>query len=203
VAAYHILAKEYSLPTVKIHLHKHVPIGAGMGGGSSDAAFTIKVLNSLFSLEMSEEEMENRARKLGSDCAFFIKNKPVVAVEKGDVFEEIAVDLGGKTLFIIYPEIHISTKEAYSGVVPRSHSRSMKEILSLPVDNWKDMLHNDFEDSLFPRYPALSNIKQVLYNHGAIYASMTGSGSALYGFFEGDNGLKGLFPKTSFKIINI
>jgi 4-diphosphocytidyl-2-C-methyl-D-erythritol kinase len=186
IKIYQILKKEFNLPEVNIYLHKTIPIGAGLGGGSSDAAFTIKLLNELFELKLNEEQMESYVRPLGSDCAFFIRNKPVFAFGKGDQFENINVNLSGKYGLIIYPEVHISTKEAYSGITPRKPSNSIKNILSGDIYSWKDLLKNDFEESIFKKYQALSSLKQNLYDHGAVYASMSGSGSCMYGIFEKD-----------------
>jgi 4-diphosphocytidyl-2-C-methyl-D-erythritol kinase len=177
--------QEYGIPPVHIHLHKVIPIGAGMGGGSSDAAFTVKALNELFGLGLTEEKMEDLVRPLGSDCAFFIKNKPVLAVEKGDRFQDIPVFLSGFWGILVYPDLHISTKEAYSGIVPGTPAVSIREILTQKDRmEWKNLLINDFERHLFEKYPVLSDVKKELYNSGAVYASMTGSGSCVYGIFE-------------------
>jgi 4-diphosphocytidyl-2-C-methyl-D-erythritol kinase len=184
--AYHLLKKNFNLPPVHIHLHKILPIGAGLGGGSSDAAFTIKNLNTQFELNMNEEQMIEYARALGSDCAFFVKNKPVCAKEKGDIFEDIELNLSGKTIFLIYPNLHISTVEAYLGVKPKEVEISIKEILKKPISQWKSLLKNDFEDSIFPKYPILNHLKEELYNQGAVYASMSGSGSTIFGIFDKD-----------------
>ncbi|HXA00847.1 MAG TPA: 4-(cytidine 5'-diphospho)-2-C-methyl-D-erythritol kinase [Cytophagaceae bacterium] len=186
VRVYTSLAKEFKLPPVQIHLHKNIPIGAGLGGGSSDAAFTIKTLNKLFRLNLSDETMEEYVKPLGSDCAFFINNKPVFAYDKGDRFEEININLRGKILVIIYPGIHISTKEAYNGIKPQRSAISIKEILLMDKRRWKDQLKNDFEMELFKIYPELDVIKNTLYQLGAFYASMSGSGSAIYGLFENE-----------------
>jgi len=194
VRLYKTLAKEFKLPAVQIHLHKNIPIGAGLGGGSSDAAFTLKILNKLFSLNLSEESMEECVRPLGSDCAFFIKNKPVFAYEKGDHFEEINVNLKNNVIVIIYPNFHISTKEAYSGVKPEKSVISIKDILLMDKRVWKDHLKNDFETGLFKSYPELESIKKTFYEHGAFYASMSGSGSAIYGIFERE----GIFSAANF-----
>jgi 4-diphosphocytidyl-2-C-methyl-D-erythritol kinase len=181
---YQILKNEFKLPEVNIHLHKNIPIGAGLGGGSSDAAFTIKLLNSLFELRLNEDQMEYYMRPLGSDCAFFIRNKPVLAHGKGDEFENININLSGKYVLLVYPEIHIATKEAYSGIEPGKPQHSIKNILSGNIHSWKDLLRNDFEKSIFNKYPTLAALKKDLYDQGAIYASMSGSGSCLYGIFE-------------------
>jgi 4-diphosphocytidyl-2-C-methyl-D-erythritol kinase len=183
VKIYKILAKEFRLPPVQIHLHKNIPIGAGLGGGSADAAYTIKTLNTLFNLKLHDEAMEEYMRPLGSDCAFFIKNKPVYAYDKGDRFEELNIDLKGKSIVIVYPGIHISTKEAYAGIKPEKPSLPLKDVLR-NFSGWKDHLRNDFEKELFKTHPELKKIKDELYTQGAAYASMSGSGSAMFGIFE-------------------
>lgn len=185
---YEVLKKNFDLPPVHIHLLKNIPIGAGMGGGSADAAFTIRSLNEQFHLGLSTEQMEDYLRPLGSDCAFFVNNQPVLAYEKGDRFKKIDLSLKGYFISIVYPELHISTKEAYSGVVPQKPAVSVETILQKESKEWKGLLKNDFESSLFPKYPLLKEIKEYLYAKGALYASMTGSGSAVYGIFnEGKN----------------
>lgn len=182
--AYHLLRKDFDLPPVDIHLLKAIPIGAGLGGGSSDAAFTVKGLNDLFNLGLTREDQQNYARQLGSDCAFFINNHPTFCIGKGDEFIEISLSLTGKQIVLVYPDFHISTAEAYSGVKPKQPQQSLASLLQRPLPEWKDTIFNDFETSLFPKYPVLPEIKQTLYECGAIYASMTGSGSTVYGIFE-------------------
>jgi len=182
--AYHAVKADYGISPVHIHLHKHIPIGAGMGGGSSDAAFTVKILNTIFELNLSAEQMENYVRPLGSDCAFFIKNKPVFAFGKGDEFQELNCSLKGFTIVVAYPQIHISTKEAYSGVVPAVSEINIKTLLENDPKLWENKLVNDFEKSLFLRYPKLPELKSYFYENGAVYSSMTGSGSAVYGIFK-------------------
>ncbi len=184
--AYRLLQRDFGLPPVHMHLHKVIPMGAGLGGGSADAAFALKQINSLFSLNLSEDQLEDYARQLGSDCAFFIRNKPVVAYEKGDVFRPAHVDLSGYTCVVVYPGIHITTAEAYGNIVPKQPSCGIEMSLKQDVQVWKDVLKNDFEEALFPRYPELAGIKEQLYNAGAVYASMTGSGSAIYGLFKNE-----------------
>jgi 4-diphosphocytidyl-2-C-methyl-D-erythritol kinase len=178
-----------------IHLHKVVPIGAGLGGGSADCAFTIKTLNDLFELHLTTEQMENYARKLGSDCAFFIQNLPKYCVGKGDEFLEISLNLSGKFIVLVNPNIHISTSEAYSGVKPMKSDINLKEILQNPVNQWVDIVKNDFENHLLSKYPAISTIKEQLYTHGAAYASMTGSGSTVFGIFEEEIDLRQTFAE--------
>ncbi|MPR33500.1 4-(cytidine 5'-diphospho)-2-C-methyl-D-erythritol kinase [Salmonirosea aquatica] len=182
--AYHLLAEEYDLPPVHIHLLKAVPIGAGLGGGSADAAFTIRALNQQFSLNLSTGQQQDYARTLGSDCAFFIENKPMYCFGKGDQFEEIALRLTGKWVVLVNPGLHISTAEAYAGITPRKPDTDLRKLLQQPLDQWKGQVVNDFEESLFPKYPVLDEYKQKLYGLGAHYASMSGSGSTLYGIFD-------------------
>ncbi|NQX97624.1 MAG: 4-(cytidine 5'-diphospho)-2-C-methyl-D-erythritol kinase [Flavobacteriales bacterium] len=184
VKAFQLIATDYNIPFVKIHLHKVIPIGAGLGGGSADAAFMLKVLNDLFELNLTIEQLIDYARKLGSDCAFFIKNKPVYAFNKGDKFENIALNLSNYELKIEYPNIHIGTTEAYRGIVPQKSTKNLKILIQEPVINWKDSIKNDFEDSVFPVHTKIKEFKLQMYIDGAIFASMTGSGSAVFGIFE-------------------
>lgn len=186
VKAFQLLKNKYQLPEVHIHLHKLIPMGAGLGGGSADAAFAIKLLNDVFEINLSEDKMEDITRQLGSDCAFFIRNQSTLAIEKGDIFEQISLDLSGFYLSIIKPNIHIGTPEAYSWIKPTIKANSLKDIINLPINKWKDDLHNDFEDKIFKRYPEIESVKSKLYNLGAIYASMTGSGAAVFGLFENE-----------------
>lgn len=178
------LNKKFQIPKVHIHLHKSIPIGAGLGGGSADAAFTLKLLNEKFQLNLSDQAMEEIVKPLGSDCAFFIRNKPVVAINKGDEFISTKLSLKGKWILLVYPGIHISTKEAYAGIKPTRPSNSLISILEQGIEDWRFQLQNDFEEHLFESYPVLKSIKNGLYNSGAVYASMTGSGSCLYGVFH-------------------
>jgi 4-diphosphocytidyl-2-C-methyl-D-erythritol kinase len=182
--AYQILSADYELPKVTIHLHKTVPIGAGMGGGSADGAFTLSLLNQLGQLNLGTPALENYARKLGSDCAFFIENKPKYCFGKGDEFEEVNINLSGKVLVLVNPNIHISTAEAYAGIIPKKPAHKCVDIIKLPITAWRNYLKNDFEESIFPQHKILPEIKEKLYSKGALYASMTGSGSTLYGIFE-------------------
>jgi 4-diphosphocytidyl-2-C-methyl-D-erythritol kinase len=185
VRAYELLQADFAqLPPVQLYLHKVVPIGAGLGGGSADAAFTLKAANDLFGLNLSAEALENYARRLGSDCAFFIQNKPVLAVEKGDVFEEINLDLKGLACVVVYPNLHISTAEAYARIAPQLSQHPLRAALAQPMNTWRDTVSNDFETALTPSYPVLAEIKQQLYAAGATYASLSGSGSAVYGLWE-------------------
>ncbi|MCC9136201.1 4-(cytidine 5'-diphospho)-2-C-methyl-D-erythritol kinase [Pontibacter silvestris] len=192
--AYKLLQQDFKLPPVHMHLHKVIPMGAGLGGGSSDAAFTLRILNKLFELDLNADTLEEYARKLGSDCAFFVRNKPVVVSEKGDIFQPVALDLKGYSCVIVHPGIHISTAEAYGNVVPEEPSCGMEILLKQEVPVWKNILENDFEKVLFPKYPELPKVKEKLYDAGAAYASMTGSGSAVFGLFKGDAPTDLVFP---------
>ncbi len=182
--AYQLLCKDFPLLPIDIILQKTIPIGAGLGGGSSDAAFMIKALNESFDLKLSNEQMESYAKKLGADCAFFIQNQAQFCWGKGDEFEKISINLKGKFILLIYPNLHISTAEAYSGVVAQASMQNLKDLISLPIKEWKIHIKNDFETSLFLKYPLLSSIKNTLYTEGALYASMSGSGATMYGIFE-------------------
>lgn len=189
--AYSLIAKMHPIPAVHIHLHKQIPIGAGLGGGSSDAAFTLKVLNELFTLKLTSEELCSYAAQLGSDCPFFIHNRSGIATGRGEIFTPLPLDLSHYSIEIISPEIFISTAEAYKLVddykiqnpttlPPASIQQSLLE----PIETWKETIINDFESPLFAKYGALEQIKRDLYTKGAIYASMTGSGSSVYGIFK-------------------
>lgn len=184
VRAYRQLSQTYhNMPPVSIRLVKHAPVGAGLGGGSADGAFALKMLNELCNLKMNEEVMLRQAARLGSDCPFFIHNIPMIATGKGDVLEPYDIDLKHFTVKIIVPQgIRINTAEAYKDVEDH-RGISLKEALSYPVDQWKDVLVNDFEKTVFAAHPQLAQLKQQMYDRGAIYASMSGSGSAIYGLF--------------------
>ena len=185
VRAYELLQADYpQLPPAQLYLHKVVPIGAGLGGGSADAAFALKAANELFGLNLSTETLEGYARQLGSDCAFFIRNKPVLAVERGDVFEEIDLHLAGAGCVVVYPNLHIGTAEAYARIVPQRPAQALREALAQPMATWRDTVRNDFEAALTPAHPVLATVKRQLYDAGATYASLSGSGSAVYGLWE-------------------
>ena len=179
-----MLEADYRLPELDIHLFKHIPSGAGLGGGSSDAAFMMKLLNEQFSLGMTEDEMEQRLATLGADCPFFVRNRPVFATGIGNVFTPISVDLSGWTLVLVKPDVHVSTRDAYSSVQPARPDMSLTEIARRPVEEWQQLMRNDFEVSVFPRYPEIAAIKDLLLDLGAVYAAMSGSGSAVYGLFR-------------------
>ncbi|MBJ6108382.1 4-(cytidine 5'-diphospho)-2-C-methyl-D-erythritol kinase [Hymenobacter sp. BT523] len=184
VRAYELLQADFpQLPLAQLYLHKIVPIGAGLGGGSADAAFALTATNELFQLGLAPEALENYARRLGSDCAFFIRNQPVLAVEKGDVFEKIDLSLSGLTCVVVYPGLHIGTAEAYARIVPQAPKFPLREALAQPMATWRDTVSNDFETALTPAFPVLADIKQRLYEAGATYASLSGSGSAVYGLW--------------------
>lgn len=185
--AYHLLAKDFELPAVHIHLRKVIPIGAGLGGGSSDAAYTLKLLNQKYELGLTDERLIDYARQLGSDCAFFIKNEPVFAFNKGDEFESIDIDLSNYNIKVSYPDIHIGTAEAYAGVVLEPSDFDLRLLKETPTKEWKQKVFNDFEKSIFPNHPKIEGLKEEFYNDGAVYASMTGSGSAVFGVFRDSN----------------
>ena len=183
VKAYKLLDDRFNLPPVDIHLFKHIPSGAGLGGGSSDAAFMLKLLNDHFQLELSEEQLEVYAATLGADCAFFIKNKPTYAEGIGNLFSPIELSLSGYQIMIVKPNVFVSTREAFSNIHPHRPEYPVKEAILRPVAEWKDILINDFEASVFPQHPVIGEIKRELYHQGAIYASMSGSGSSVFGLF--------------------
>ncbi|GAA5043589.1 4-diphosphocytidyl-2-C-methyl-D-erythritol kinase [Marivirga lumbricoides] len=183
--AYQMLNKDFKLPEMAIILHKAIPMGAGLGGGSANGAFMLKLLNEYFDLKLSDKTLEEYALKLGSDCPFFIQNQPQLVSGRGEIFEPVSLNLKGYFLGLVYPGIHIGTKEAYGGIAPKKPKTSVKEILlKKPIGEWENLLKNDFEESVFRLYPNLAILKNKLYDAGAIYASMTGSGSTLYGLFK-------------------
>ncbi|NVO03408.1 MAG: 4-(cytidine 5'-diphospho)-2-C-methyl-D-erythritol kinase [Bacteroidetes bacterium] len=193
VKAYKLLLADFDLAPIKLHLHKNIPFGAGLGGGSADAAFTIKSLNKLFSLNLSSQQMQGYAARLGSDCAFFIENKPIFAKGKGEIFEEIDFSLKGYFIGIIKSSVNVSTQEAYQNVIPIKQPNSIKDNILKPINDWKNLIENDFEKSVFLKFPELMEIKNKLYSLGAIYASMSGSGSSVFGIFETKIDLKPQF----------
>ena len=182
--AWRLLDTDFGIGNVKIHLHKQIAIGAGLGGGSADASFTLKVLDDLFDLNLSDTELEKYALKLGADCPFFIENKPKLVEGMGEKMTFVDLDLSEYNIRLINPGIHVSTKEAYSEVVPKTPVLSVEKTIELPIIEWKGKLKNDFEGSVFVKHPQLEKMQEELYDDGAFYASMTGSGSVFFGFFE-------------------
>ena len=184
VKALDLIRKDHNIGPVKIHLHKVVPFGAGLGGGSSDGAFMLKLLNDLFELGLNNEELKEYAVQLGADCPFFIDNEPVFATGIGEVMFPLKLDMSGYYFVLVVPEIHVSTPDAYRFVTPQRPQYSVNEVVKQPVGEWKGKIKNDFEDSVFKQYPKIKEIKDHLYEKGAVYASMSGSGSSVYGFFR-------------------
>lgn len=184
VRAYRLLACDYTLPSVDIYLHKHIPTGAGLGGGSADASFMLRLLNDMFELGIATEQLESYATKLGADCPFFITSKPVYATGIGNEFHPIELDLSGWYIVVVKPDVFVSTKEAYSMVKPEKPEVTLDEKIVHPITEWRETISNDFEKGIFALHPELAEIKEKLYALGAKYAAMSGSGSALFGLFE-------------------
>ncbi|MBP6430951.1 MAG: 4-(cytidine 5'-diphospho)-2-C-methyl-D-erythritol kinase [Ferruginibacter sp.] len=204
IKAYYLLKKDFpDLPKIKLHLHKIIPTGAGLGGGSADAAFTLSLLNKKFNLNLSTPQLLNYALTLGSDCPFFIINKPCYATGRGEVLEEIELDLSAYKFVLINPNIHVNTGWAFSawseGFKPSDHeTSSIKKIIQQPITTWKDELQNDFEKPVFEKYSTIKHIKEELYNQGAIYAAMSGSGSTVFAIFKATHKINLRFDSTYF-----
>lgn len=193
--AYNLLRADFGLPALKIHLHKQIPFGAGLGGGSADGAFMLRMLDHTFSLDISQQKLLEYAAVLGSDCPFFILNKPVFATGTGNIMKEINLNVKGLYLLMVKPPVEVSTAKAFQNVVPQKPAVSLSERINLPVQDWKNNIVNQFESSVFPQYPEISNIKSQLYELGAVYASMSGSGSCVFGLFnELPASIGNLFP---------
>ena len=184
VRAYYLLQQDFKLPAIKMHLHKSIPMGAGLGGGSADGAFTLKLLNTIFELKLTEQHLLDYALQLGSDCPFFIKNKPCFATSRGEILEEVTINLFAYEIVLINPNIHISTTKAFSKITPLHPQKSIKTISQQPITTWKKELINDFEKNLANDYLLIEHIKNVLFHNGAVYASMTGTGSTVFGLFK-------------------
>ena len=184
IKAYNALAADYTLPALDFFLYKKVPTGAGLGGGSADAAFALKMINDLAGLSLGDDELEKYAARIGADCAFFVRNKPAFATGIGNILTPAELSLAGYTLVLVKPEIHISTKDAYAQVTPMRPEVPITEIVKRPIGEWRQLLVNDFEKSVFAKYPEVAAIKEKLYEIGAEYASMSGSGSAFFGIFK-------------------
>ena len=204
IKAYHLLKKDFpDLPPVKIHLHKSIPMGAGLGGGSADGAFTLQLLNDTFHLNLSNGQLIAYALQLGSDCPFFIINKPCFAEGRGELLEPIAVSLKGYRLVLVNPGIHVNTGWAFTQLAIANNQtktikacKTLQSIIVQPIANWKDELINDFEKPVFHQYPAIKAIKDGLYQQGALFASMSGSGSSVYAIFENENLPAFHFPES-------
>ncbi|MEO9965015.1 MAG: 4-(cytidine 5'-diphospho)-2-C-methyl-D-erythritol kinase [Reichenbachiella sp.] len=184
VLAYELIKDNHQISPVKMHLHKTIPMGAGLGGGSADGAFALKLLNDQFELNLSQAQLEEYALTLGSDCPFFIDNQPKLVTGRGEVMEHVSVDLSGYSIALVSPGIHISTKTAFAGITPQDPGYDLKTILKRPPNEWQGIVVNDFEKTVFGSHPEIQQIKESLLNSGADYASMTGTGSAVYGIFE-------------------
>lgn len=197
--AYHLLKQDFEIKPVHIHLHKVIPIGAGLGGGSADASYTLMGLNEMFKLNLSADELKNYARKLGSDCAFFIDNIPAYAIEKGDELTPIDLSLKDKYMIMVYPSIHISTAEAYANVQIQRANCDLKNINEF--QDWKSTVINDFEAPIFKKHTVLQRIKNGLLEQGAFYAAMSGSGSTIFGIFDHEPSIKlSKFKHSIFKL---
>jgi 4-diphosphocytidyl-2-C-methyl-D-erythritol kinase len=195
IKAYYLLKKDYpDLPSILLHLHKHIPMGAGLGGGSSDGAFMLKLLNDKYKLGIGLDQLKTYALTLGSDCPFFIINEPVQAKGRGEIMQPISCELSSKTLVLVCPGIHVSTADAFRKIKLSPDAPSCVSVIKSPIQAWKDNLINDFEEPVFSAFPEIGNIKEKLYDAGALYASMTGTGSTVYGIFETSPSIKDLFP---------
>ena len=187
VKAYRLLAKDYPLPPISVRLHKAIPSQAGLGGGSSDAAYMLLVLNEMFDLHIDVAPLTKYAAQIGSDCAFFIQSSPAYATGIGDVLTPLAdeqIPLNGRYMVLVKPQVAVSTREAYSRIQPKKPVMNCAEVVRMPLETWRKNLKNDFEDSVFPLYPEIRQIKEQLYEEGAVYALMSGSGSAVFGIFN-------------------
>lgn len=193
IKALNLLKTKYDIPPLEIHLLKAIPFGAGLGGGSADAAFMLKLVNDFCQLGILPDELEKMAASIGADCPFFIRNTPVYATGTGNIFESVELSLKDYHLCLVKPDIAVSTPEAYSQVTPAAPAVSLKEIITRPVGEWKEQMVNDFEKSVFSKHPVIGRIKEALYQAGAVYASMSGSGSSVFGLFEAPTNFKDQF----------
>ena len=184
--AYQLLQNEFQIGPVRIHLRKQIPVGAGLGGGSADATFTLLALNELFHLQLSTDKLKQLASELGSDCPFFVDGLPQIAQGRGEILSSVELDLSNVFLVLLNPGIHVGTKEAYEGVSVSEDVPCVEETVQKPMNQWKEFLKNDFETSVFQRYPEIQTLKESLYQSGAIYASMSGSGSSVFGLFTNE-----------------
>lgn len=192
--AYYLLKEDFDLSPVSMHLHKIVPMGAGLGGGSSDGAFALKLLNLIFELELTTEKLSGYAARLGSDCTFFIGETPMLGTGRGEQLDPIELSLKGKFLVIVKPDVHVSTAAAYRGIKPSQPNVSLPTILNIDINQWSEVLVNDFEEVVFAQHVELSELKARLIANGAVFAAMSGSGSALFGIFDSAVNIKKSFP---------
>ncbi|MDR2087409.1 MAG: 4-(cytidine 5'-diphospho)-2-C-methyl-D-erythritol kinase, partial [Dysgonamonadaceae bacterium] len=195
--AFNLLRNDYDLPEIAIYLRKNIPMGAGLGGGSSDAAQMLLLINEFAGLNLSSDQLESYAAQIGADCPFFIRNKPVFAEGTGNIFTPITLSLQGYYLVLVKPDIFVSTPEAYARIKPKQPDFPLPETVQRPVGEWKTRLTNDFETGVFEQYPEIGAVKRKLYEHGAIYASMSGSGSSVFGIFESPVNLENEFPSAT------
>lgn len=199
IKAYHLLKNDFPhLPSVKMHLHKAIPMGAGLGGGSADGAFTLLLLNKKYQLNLSTAQLINYALALGSDCPFFIINKPCFGLGRGEILQEIELDLSSYKFVIVNPKIHINTGWAFSQITPVQPNESIKKIIQQPIKTWKNSLVNDFEKPVLNHYPQLQLLKEQLYGNGAVYAGMSGSGSTFFGIFPKSQAVNLILPPAYF-----
>lgn len=203
VRAYRMLAERYSLPRLHVHLYKGIPTQAGLGGGSSDCAQMIVMLNELAGLGLSQQELMDYGLRLGADCPFFVMGKPAYGEGIGERLEPVSLDLSGHYVCIVKPQVNVSTREAFSLVTPRKPERNCRDIVAQPLETWRGLLRNDFEESVFALHPEIGHIKERLYEEGAVYSSMSGSGSSVYGIFDEERDLSGAFEGMFCKTLSL
>lgn len=184
VRAYQLLKVDYNISPVHMHLHKVLPMGAGLGGGSADGAFALRLLNDLFELEISQSQLETYAKSLGADCPFFVENKPKLVSGIGEILEPATLDLSDYSIMVVFPGIHVSTRTAFGGIKPRQPNYDLEDMLRKAPGQWQGVITNDFEETVFAVHPEIGQLKEELLKLGAAYASMTGTGSAVYGIFD-------------------
>jgi 4-diphosphocytidyl-2-C-methyl-D-erythritol kinase len=184
IKAWQLMHERFGVPPLEIHLHKIIPVGAGLGGGSADAAFMLKGINQSFDCRCSQETLEELASGIGSDCAFFIRNRPALGSGRGEILQNIELDLSGHEIMLVNPAIHISTREAYAGVKPSVPADKLTDLIGQNIESWQQTITNDFEHSVFKKYPEIRKLKEDLLESGAVYSSMSGSGSSVYGIFR-------------------
>ena len=200
IKAFQLIKSRYpKLPSIRMHLHKSLPMGAGLGGGSADAAFTLNLLNEIFQLHISESELLSMALELGSDCPFFLHNKPCLATGRGEVLTPVEISLDNYSIFIVNPGIHVNTGWAFSELTLKDKHPNLASLIKKPVTTWKEEMTNDFEQVIFEKHPEVGLIKNKLYECGALYASMSGSGSTVFGIYDRKMPLEDKFPSTYFQ----